>query len=78
MSESDSMLSVGSTTEVQLLPTVKLRFATDWAVGIGGGLWSSGLLCLHFLARHQAAYRDMFRGASVLELGSGTGLAGES
>ena len=49
---------------------------TDWAVGIGGGVWSAcSLFCDHILG-HRDFYAPRFAGKRILELGAGTGLAG--
>ncbi|CAM9172170.1 unnamed protein product, partial [Hapterophycus canaliculatus] len=65
-----------SINEVQVSGRGVLSLECDWAVGIGGGLWSTGILLTEHLAKHGALYDNVFRGKRVLELGSGTGLAG--
>ena len=63
-----------------------IYFAEDWAIGIGGGLWSTGLalgryfqtghakLCLEQLAQTKLPHGGVAdRKISVLELGSGNG-----
>ena len=64
-------------TEVILEGRGVLHFECDWGVGIGGGLWSTGILLTQHLCQHAALYDGVFRGKRVLELGSGTGLVGE-
>eukprot|EP00904_Undaria_pinnatifida_P005369 jgi/Undpi1/1962/HiC_scaffold_12.g05349.m1 len=63
-------------TEVILEGRGVLHFECDWGVGIGGGLWSTGILLTQHLCQHAALYDGVFRGKRVLELGSGTGLVG--
>lgn len=63
--------------EVTLKGRGKLSLACNWGVGIGGGLWSTGLLLTEHLCNHAALYDDALRDRRVLELGSGTGLVGE-
>lgn len=61
---------------VQLGPNTEISLQIDWSQGIGGGLWTTGLqLCQH-LTHHRDLYSHIFKGARVLELGSGTGLVG--
>lgn len=64
-------------TDVQLEGRGVISLECDWAVGIGGGLWSTGLLLTEHLSKHASLYDDVFRGKRLLELGSGTGLVGE-
>lgn len=64
-------------TEVTLEGRGELNLACDWGVGIGGGLWSTGLLLIEHLCKHAALYDEVLKGKRVLELGSGTGLVGE-
>lgn len=63
--------------EVKLKGRGDLSLACDWGVGIGGGLWSTGLLLIEHLCTHAALYDEALRDRRVLELGSGTGLVGE-
>lgn len=70
-------LTATKVTEVQLGDRGVLRLACDWSVGIGGGLWTTGVLLAKHLCEHAAVYDGVFRDKRVLELGSGTGLAGE-
>ncbi|CAM9096186.1 unnamed protein product [Ectocarpus sp. 4 AP-2014] len=62
--------------EVELDGRGKLKLEVNWGVGIGGGLWSTGILLTEHLAKHAALYDLVFKGKRVLELGSGTGLVG--
>lgn len=62
--------------EVKLKGRGDLSLACDWGVGIGGGLWSTGLLLIEHLCTHAALYDEALRDRRVLELGSGTGLVG--
>ncbi|CAM9753043.1 unnamed protein product, partial [Ascophyllum nodosum] len=62
--------------EVDLKDRGALRLGCDWGVGIGGGIWTTGLLLVEHMSEHSALYDDVFRGTRVLELGSGTGLVG--
>lgn len=64
-------------TRVELGGRPAVSLECDWGVGIGGGVWSTGLLLAEHLSRHAALYDDVFRGKRLLELGSGTGLVGE-
>lgn len=64
-------------TDVQLEGRGVISLECDWGVGIGGGLWSTGLLLAEHLSKHATLYDDVFRGKRLLELGSGTGLVGE-
>lgn len=57
-------------------PFGALRLEVDWGVGIGGGLWSAGLLLCRQLAARSDFFRALCDGRRVLELGSGTGLCG--
>ena len=66
-----------SNEEVDLKDRGALRLGCDWGVGIGGGIWTTGLLLVEHMSEHSALYDDVFRGTRVLELGSGTGLVGE-
>ncbi|KAJ1448597.1 putative methyltransferase-domain-containing protein [Pelagophyceae sp. CCMP2097] len=50
-----------------------IKLWCDWDVGIGGELWSCGLLLCEDVESHSADYAGARR---VLELGAGTGLAG--
>lgn len=63
--------------EVRLKGRGALSLRCDWGVGIGGGLWNTGILLTEHLCRHAALYDGLFRGKRVLELGSGTGLVGK-
>lgn len=64
--------------EVSLEGRGGLSLACDWGVGIGGGLWSTGLLLIEHLCKNATLYDGILRGKRVLELGSGTGLVGET
>lgn len=64
-------------SEVQLEGRGVLSLECDWGVGIGGGLWSTGLLLTQHLCKHSALYDSVFKDKRILELGSGTGLVGE-
>lgn len=72
-----TQVAAKTVTEVQLEGRGVLEFECDWGVGIGGGLWSTGILLTQHLCKHAALYDSVFRGKRVLELGSGTGLVGE-
>ncbi|CAM9107865.1 unnamed protein product [Discosporangium mesarthrocarpum] len=75
--ENPKKVSAGNA--VELLPLGergKLRLVCNWDVGIGGGLWSTGLLLTEHLCTHSSFYDKLLRGKRVLELGSGTGLVG--
>ena len=72
-----TQVATKTVTEVQLEGRGVLKFECDWGVGIGGGLWSTGILLTQHLCKHAALYESVFRGKRVLELGSGTGLVGE-
>lgn len=63
--------------EVDLDDRGVLKLACDWGVGIGGGLWSTGILLTQHLCKYAHLYDDVFKGKRVLELGSGTGLVGQ-
>ncbi|KDO25906.1 hypothetical protein SPRG_08847 [Saprolegnia parasitica CBS 223.65] len=52
-----------------------VELGCNWGVGIGGSLWTSGRLMVDYFSRNVRA-RQQLQGASVLELGSGTGLVG--
>ncbi|EQC28606.1 hypothetical protein SDRG_13685 [Saprolegnia diclina VS20] len=52
-----------------------IELSCNWGVGIGGSLWTSGRLMVDYFSRNGRA-RQQLQGASVLELGSGTGLVG--
>lgn len=65
-------------TRVELGGRGVVNLECDWGVGIGGGVWSTGLLLAEHLSKHEALYDDVFRGKRLLELGSGTGLVGET
>src|SRR3546814_15822651 len=54
-----------------------LSFACDWGVGIGGARWSTGLELVQHFQMFPALYANVFRGKTVVELGTGTGLVGE-
>lgn len=73
-----TQVAAKTVTEVQLEGRGVLEFECDWGVGIGGGLWSTGILLTQHLCKHAALYDSVFRGKRVLELGSGTGLVGEA
>lgn len=66
-SERKAFLSIGGTP---------VYFEEDWATGIGGGLWSTGLAIARYLEQHpdharkNLVHKDRF---SLLELGSGNG-----
>lgn len=64
-------------TTVELGGRGVVTLACDWGVGIGGGVWSTGLLLAEHLSKHAALYDGVFGGKRLLELGSGTGLVGE-
>ncbi|CAM9945424.1 unnamed protein product [Ectocarpus sp. 13 AM-2016] len=68
--------STSEVKEVELDGRGKLKLEVNWGVGIGGGLWSTGILLTEHLAKHAALYDLVFKGKRVLELGSGTGLVG--
>ncbi|CBJ26565.1 conserved unknown protein [Ectocarpus siliculosus] len=68
--------STSEVKEVELDGRGKLKLEVNWGVGIGGGLWSTGILLTEHLAKHAALYDRVFKGKRVLELGSGTGLVG--
>jgi predicted nicotinamide N-methyase len=51
-----------------------IYFQEDWSIGIGGGLWSTGLALAHYLKTEHAAKQARFDHLEVLELGSGNGL----
>ncbi|CAM9518721.1 unnamed protein product, partial [Chrysoparadoxa australica] len=53
-----------------------LSLTTDWDVGIGGGLWSTGVQLVEHFAMFPNLYLSILKGKRVLELGSGTGLVG--
>ena len=72
-----TQVAANTVAEVQLEGRGVLKFECDWGVGIGGGLWSTGILLTQHLCKHAALYDSVFRGKRVLELGSGTGLVGE-
>eukprot|EP00903_Cladosiphon_okamuranus_P006221 g6112.t2 len=88
MSDEDSTVNQTTTTATKSTPTptavtrVELggrdavSLECDWGVGIGGSVWSTGLLLAEHLSRHAALYDGVFRGKRLLELGSGTGLVG--
>ena len=63
--------------DVDLKQRGELKLACNWGIGIGGGLWSTGILLTEHLCKHAALYDEAFRDKRVLELGSGTGLVGE-
>ena len=65
-------------TRVELGERAAVSLDCDWGVGIGGGVWSTGLLLAEHLSGHAALYDGVFRGKRLLELGSGTGLVGEN
>mmetsp|Transcript_10731 Transcript_10731/g.15790 ORF Transcript_10731/g.15790 Transcript_10731/m.15790 type:complete len:231 (-) Transcript_10731:105-797(-) len=57
----------------------EVNFEEDWNVGIGGGLWSTGLAIAKYLEKHQSHIRENLeelfpsKSLTVLELGSGNG-----
>lgn len=55
---------------------IKLTLTCDWGVGIGGGLWSAGMLLCNQIASRPSFFRSRLNGTRVLELGAGTGLIG--
>eukprot|EP00752_Nemacystus_decipiens_P012900 g11419.t1 len=63
-------------TRVELGGRAAVSLECDWGVGIGGSVWSTGLLLTEHLSRHAELYDDVFRGKRLLELGSGTGVVG--
>ncbi|CAM9168985.1 unnamed protein product [Choristocarpus tenellus] len=66
-------------TTLEVLPIGNrgsLSLTCDWGVGIGGGLWSTGLLMTKHLCAYPSFYDNLLAGRRVLELGSGTGLVG--
>lgn len=63
-------------TRVELGGRHAVSLECDWGVGIGGSVWSTGLLLAEHLSRHAALYDGVFRGKRLLELGSGTGFVG--
>ena len=48
----------------------------DMSVGIGGGEWPAACMFCHVLSHNTGFYKGLFDGKRVLELGSGTWLAG--
>jgi predicted nicotinamide N-methyase len=62
---------------------IQVYFSEDWATGIGGGLWSTGLAMARYFGTPHAASciqrlqaqkrKENGQGLSVLELGSGNG-----
>lgn len=68
--------AASTTEEVKLDDRGVLSLSCDWGVGIGGGLWSTGILLTEHLCKHAALYDELFANKRVLELGSGTGLVG--
>lgn len=54
----------------------ELALACDWAVGIGGALWSMGLELVQHLHAFRDHYARVFKDSTVVELGTGTGLVG--
>lgn len=69
--------STAAVTRVELGGRDSVSLECDWGVGIGGSVWSTGLLLAEHLSEHAALYDGVFRGKRILELGSGTGLVGE-
>lgn len=63
--------------DIELKGRGTLHLLCNWGVGIGGGLWTTGLLLAQHFNDNSAVYDDVFRGKRILELGSGTGLVGE-
>lgn len=48
----------------------------DWSIGIGGSIWTSGLALVDYLERYRTQHLELFQDATIVELGSGTGLVG--
>ncbi|CEG44827.1 Putative N2,N2-dimethylguanosine tRNA methyltransferase [Plasmopara halstedii] len=53
-----------------------LGFECNWKPGIGGSIWTSGVLLAAHLELYREYYRTIFEGARVVEIGSGTGYVG--
>ena len=62
--------------EVPLTGDKSLILQCDWKIGIGGSIWTNGLLMVNHLKESYEALTRKMANRTVLELGSGTGLVG--
>ena len=43
-----------------------LDFATEWQVGIGGGIWTTGFLLCRYIEHHIAYFGPLFAGKRIM------------
>jgi predicted nicotinamide N-methyase len=50
-----------------------ITLTEDWDCGIGGGIWSNGLVLASYFTENKALMQERLKGTRCLELGSGNG-----